>query len=65
MVVEAEKRLPKSAHFVAFRGGKKWAKMGLDGQLGGQLGGQFEQATTPLMEKIEAKNATNGQKHTL
>ena len=65
MVLEAEKRLPQSAHFVAFRGCKKWAKMGLDGQLGGQLGGQFEQATTPLREKIKAKNAKNGQKHTL
>ena len=44
MVLEAKKRLPKSAHFVAFRGGKKWAKMGLDGQLGGQMGGLFLQA---------------------
>lgn len=25
-----KKRLPRSAHFVAFRGGKKWAKMGLE-----------------------------------
>ena len=59
MVLEAEKRLPKSAHFVGFRGGKKWAKMGLDGQLGGQLGGQFEQATTPLREKKAIETAKN------
>lgn len=65
MVLEAKKRLPKSAHFVCFSELKKWAKMGLDGQLGGQLGGQFEQATTPLMEKIKAKNAKKWQKHTL
>ena len=65
MVLEAKKRLPKSVHFVAFRGGKKWAKMGLGGQLGGQMGGLFVQAPTPLMEKNKEKNAKKGNKHTL
>lgn len=39
-----KKCCPKVPISYVFGGWKKWAKMGLDGQLGGQMGGLFLQA---------------------
>ncbi len=44
---------------------KKMLKTGLGLQLGLQMGLHFVQASTPLMEKIKAKTAKNGQNHPL
>ena len=60
-----KKGCPKVPISLLFGGAKNGQKWGCGDSWGGQMGGQFEQATTPLREKIEAKNAKNGQKHTL
>ena len=49
--------LPKSAHFVAFRGSKNGLKMGLDGQLDSHLGGHGGICNYPFKVRKNAKNS--------